>query len=140
MRKYLVDHFMNRLGLRYFEITGKIIGCAMRVHNYFGPGYQEIIYHRSLMLEFKKDGINARSEVEEVVTYYNEVVGKRRIDIVVEDKILIELKAISEIDSDCDNQILNCLKVFGFEVGLLFNFGKKRLQYKRFVRSKHEEE
>ena len=107
----------------------------MRVHNHFGSGYPEIVYHRSLMIEFKRIGIVARSEVEAVVTYHDEIVGKRRIDIVVEDKVLVELKAITELDGESYNQVINCLKIFGFEVGLLLNFGKKSLQYKRFARS-----
>ena len=125
---------------KYLDLTRKIIGCAMRVHTYFGSGFPEIVYHKSLMIELKKIGIVARSEVEEVVIYYNEVVGKRRIDIIVEDKVLVELKAIAELDTDSHNQVMNCLKVFGFEVGLLLNFGKKSLQYKRFARSKKEYE
>ena len=63
------------------------------------------------------------------------MVGKRRIDIIVEDKVLVELKAVTTLGDECYNQILNCLKIFGFEVGLLLNFGKTSLEFKRFARS-----
>jgi GxxExxY protein len=120
---------------KYADLTWKIIGCAMKVHRYFGPGFPEVIYQRALLLEFRSNGIQARAEVEEVVKYYNEVVGKRRIDIIVEDKILIELKAVNELKDECYSQVLNCLGVFQLEVGLLLNFGKKSLEYKRFAKT-----
>ena len=112
----------------------------MKVHNYFGSGFPEIVYQRSLMIELRSSGIEARAEVEEVVKYHNEIVGKRRIDIIVEEKVLVELKAISELDNESYNQILNCLTVFQFDVGLLLNFGKNSLQYRRFARFTYEEE
>ncbi len=112
----------------------------MKVHNYFGSGYSEIVYQRSLMIEFRLHEIAARNEVEEVVKYHGEIVGKRRIDIIVEDKVLVELKAISELDNECYNQVLNCLTVFQFDVGLLLNFGKSSLQYRRFARFSSKEE
>ncbi|MFL5810317.1 MAG: GxxExxY protein, partial [Flavisolibacter sp.] len=72
-------------------------------------------------------------EIEKDIYYYENLVGKRRLDIVVENKVLLELKAISEIDEACYNKIINYLKVFGLEVGLLLNFGARTLQFKRFV-------
>lgn len=125
----------DRLSYKYVGLTGDIIGCAMKVHNYFGSGFPEMVYQRSLMIELAKNGIDAVSEVEAVVKYYDTIVGKRRTDIIVEGKVLIEIKAIMQIDNECYNQVLNCLNVFGFEVGLLLNFGRKRLEYRRFVNS-----
>jgi len=108
----------------------------MTVHHYFGPGFPEIVYQRSLMIELGKAGINARSEIEQPVFYYDEMVGKRRIDIIADDKVLVELKAVTELDNESINQVLNCLNVFKYEVGLLLNFGRGSLQYRRFVRTK----
>ena len=119
--------------MKHSAITGKIIGCAMKVHSWFGPGFKEIIYHRSLLIELKKAGLQCSSEVEKIVYYGNEIVGKRRLDIVVADSVLLELKAISELDNRAVNNILNYLKIFELEVGLLFNFGEQRLVFQRFV-------
>jgi GxxExxY protein len=120
---------------KHTELTKAIIGAAMTVHRYFGPGYPEIIYQRAMMIELAKANINAEAEVEETVKYENKAIGKRRVDIVVENKVLIELKAVALMDNECYNQVLNCLQVFRYEVGLLINFGKKSLEYKRFARS-----
>ncbi|MGB8192504.1 MAG: GxxExxY protein [Chitinophagaceae bacterium] len=119
--------------MKYESITEKIIGCGMKVHNYFGPGFHEIIYQRSLLIELKRMDLNVDAEVEKTVFYNGIPVGKRRIDLIVENKILVELKAISQIENDSRNQVLNCLEVFGYEVALLLNFGKASLEYKRFI-------
>jgi GxxExxY protein len=119
--------------MKFADLTRKIIGCGMKVHNYFGPGYPENIYQKSLLIEFRKAGILYRSELVKDIYYEGELVGKRRLDIIAEDKVIVELKAISELDEGCTNKILNYLKVFNQEVGLLLNFGCKSLQYKRFV-------
>jgi GxxExxY protein len=121
--------------LLHSEITEKIIGCAMQVHSYFGLGFPEIIYKRSLILELEKAGLNCKSEFEKVIYYKNQFVGRRRLDLIVDDKILVELKAISEVEKNCYNQIINYLNIFDFEVGLLVNFGTESLQFKRFVNS-----
>lgn len=122
--------------LQYGAISEKIIGCAMKVHRHFGQGFPEIIYKRSLIIELEKSGLKYASEVEKDVYYEDALVGRRRLDLVIEGKILIELKAISEIDKSCFNQILNYLKIFDLEVGLLLNFGTESLQFKRLVHTK----
>src|SRR4051812_44243041 len=108
---------------KYQELTGKIIGCAMKVHNFFGSGFPESIYERSLLIELKKSGINCTCQVNKDVFYSGEFVGVRRLDIIVEDKVLVELKAIPAFDNTCYNKIINYLKVFKIDVGLLINFG-----------------
>ena len=118
---------------KYADITEKIIGCAMKVHSWFGPGFPEIIYQRSLMVELRKAGLKCESEVERQVFYADTLVGKRKLDIIVEEKVLIEMKALSELDAASLNKTLNYLKVFKMEVGLLLNFGTPSLQFKRFV-------
>ena len=122
---------------KYKEITEKIIGCAMAVHNFLGPGFPEIFYERSLLIEINKSGLNCERQVEREVYFRGISIGKRRLDLIVENKVLLELKAISIVENDCNNKILNYLKVFGFEVALLLNFGKPSLQFKRFALSKN---
>ena len=126
----------NIQDLKYSDITEKVIGCAMKVHSAIGPGFPEKIYQRCLILELKSMGIKCESEIEKDIFYTGIKVGSRRLDLFIENKVLIELKAISEIDSGCFNQIINYLKVFQLEVGLLLNFGNPSLEFKRFVNSK----
>ena len=120
---------------KYRDITEKVIGCAMTVHNFLGPGFPEVIYERCLMIELERVGLDCISQVEREVIFRGTRVGKRRLDILVEHKIVLELKAISEVDNCCINKLLNYLKVFGFEVGLILNFGKPSLQFRRFAYS-----
>ena|SRR5688572_11242701 len=122
---------------KYREISGKIIGCAMTVHNFLGPGFPEIIYERSLLIEINNSGLNCERQIERDVFFRGISVGKRKLDLVVEGKVLLELKALSIIENNYYCQILNYLKVFGFEVGLLLNFGKPSLEFKRFAMSKN---
>ena len=119
--------------LKYHELTEKIIGCAMRVHRYFGPGFPEIVYKRALMIELDKLLLKYVHEFEKDIYYEDRFIAKRRLDLFVEGKILLELKAISQTDDGDINQIINYLRVFKIEVGLLLNFGSKSLYYKRFV-------
>jgi GxxExxY protein len=119
--------------MKYAEITQEVIGCAMKVHSYFGMGFPELIYQRALVIELAKAGLAYGVEIEKDIYYYENFIGKRRLDIIVENKILLELKAVSELDEACYNKIINYLKVFDLEVGLLLNFGTRTLQFKRFV-------
>ena len=124
---------MNRQDLKYADVTEKIIGCAMKVHRFLGPGFPELIYQRALILEFRKMELNFQAEVERSIIYENQIIGKRRLDLIVNDLILLELKAVSELNDACQAQVINYLKVFKLEVGLLLNFGSKSLQFKRFI-------
>ncbi len=119
--------------LKYHELTEKIIGCAMRVHRYFGPGFPEIVYKRALMIELQKIGLAFKQEMEKEIIYENKLIYKRRLDLIVENIVLLELKAQKEVDNGDYNQILNYLRVFKMEVSLLLNFGAPSLQFKRFV-------
>ena len=121
---------------KYSEITAKVIGCAMKVHNELGNGFPEIIYHRAMIIEMKEQGLNFVSGKETTVFYKNQVIGKRRVDFFVEDVVSVEIKAISELSDSNLNQGLNYLEAFNIEVGLLLNFGSKSLQFKRLINSK----
>jgi GxxExxY protein len=111
----------------------KIIGCAMKVHRYFGLGFPEIVYKRALIIELEKIGLKLKQETEKDIIYEQKLIYKRRLDLIVEDVILVELKAIKEVDDGNYNQILNYLRVFKLEVGLLINFGGASLQFKRLI-------
>ena len=121
---------------KHSELTGKIIGCAMKVHRAIGLGFPEIIYQRSLLIELRKSGMFCETEVEKEVFYEGIKVGSRRLDLIIDKLVIVELKAITEIEPICHNQILNYLKVFNIEGGLLLNFGNTSLQYKRFINSR----
>ena len=118
---------------KHLHLTSSIIGCAMKVHSYLGPGFPEIIYHRSLIVELEKAKLNYVSEYARDVRYEGVWVGLRRLDLLVEGVVLLELKATTEIKNVDYNQVLNLLKIFEIEVGILLNFGKASLEFKRFA-------
>ena len=120
-------------GYQYSELTGKIIGCAMKVHNTLGNGFQEVIYQRCLAIELAKADINFERELEMPIHYDGQEVGSRRADFLVEDKVLVELKAISKLDDIHLAQGLNYLEAYHLNVGLLINFGGTSLEFKRLI-------
>lgn len=112
------------------EITYKIIGCAMKVHNTLGNGFQEVIYQRCLAIELKKAGLQFEREKEQTIFYDGIVVGKRRADFIVENKVVMELKAVINLEDVHLAQAKNYVVAYNFPKGLLINFGSKSLQYK----------
>ena len=122
---------------KFSAVTGKIIGCAIEVHNVLGPGFQERVYQRALEIEMSRQKITFIREYENTIIYKNEIVGKRRTDFLVEGQISVELKAVKETDDADLCQAINYLEVYQLEIGLLINFGAKRLQYKRLVNSRY---
>ena len=121
--------------LKYASITEKIIGASFEVHKFLGNGFQEVIYQRALAYEMGQAGLQFIREIEQKI-YYKELqdpIGTRRADFVVESKILVELKAVIQLEEAHLAQILNYLKAYKLEVGLLINFGSKSLVFKRLV-------
>ncbi len=123
---------------KYSDITGKIIGCAMEVHKVLGCGFQEVVYQRALEIEMNRAGINSVREFEMDIFYKNEKVGNRRVDFLVEQKICVEIKAVSALDDINLAQGKNYLEAYNLEIGLLINFGSKSLQFKRLINSKYK--
>jgi GxxExxY protein len=121
---------------KYSELTGRIIGCAMEVHKALGNGFQEVIYQRSLELEFELQGLGFAREFEMPIYYKQKHVGTRRVDFLVENKISVELKAIIKLEDVHLAQAINYLEAYNLEIGLLINFGSKSLDFKRVVNSK----
>ncbi len=121
--------------LKHKYITEKIIGASFEVHKFLGNGFQEVIYQRALAWELAKAGLSFAREIEQDIFYkeLQEPIGTRRADFVVEGKVLVELKAIILLEDVHLAQILNYLKAYKLEVGLLINFGSKSLTFKRLV-------
>ena len=116
------------------ELSQKVIGCALNVYHALGSGFLEKIYEKSLMLEFQRQNINAKYQVPIKVHYLNIVVGDYFADIVVDNKIILELKHVSALCLAHEAQLLNYLKATGIKVGYLINFGKPNgLDFKRLV-------
>ena len=121
--------------LKYRDITEKILGASFEVHKFLGNGFQEVIYQRALAWEMKQKGLEFAREIEQDIFYKDlpEPIGTRRADFVVEGKVLVELKAILQLEDVHLAQALNYLKAYKLEVGLLINFGSKSLTFKRIV-------
>jgi len=116
------------------EITAKIIGCAMEVHKIMGNGFQEVIYQRALVIEMLQKGLDFTREHEMKIYYKGADIGTRRVDFFVEDKVMVEIKAVIQLEDVHLAQAINYLEASGLEVGLLLNFGARSLQYKRVMK------
>lgn len=121
---------------KYSELTSKIIGCAIEVHKHLGNGFLEVIYQRALEIEFRLQGINVQREFEMPLSYKGEEIGTRRVDFFVEEKIMVEIKAIIQLEDVHLAQAINYLEAYNLEVGLLINFGSKSLDFKRIMNKK----
>lgn len=116
---------------KHSDVTGKIIGCAMKVHSTLGNGFQEVIYQRCVAIEMEKQGLSFARELEMTIHYEGVEVGTRRVDFLVENKIMVELKALSMLEDVHLAQALNYLEAYKLETGLLINFGARSLEFKR---------
>ncbi|MBU0646813.1 GxxExxY protein [Patescibacteria group bacterium] len=127
---------MDYVDYKYYksDITGKIIGCAQKVHCFLGAGFQEVIYQRALEIEFKELGLEFEREKEMLIFYKELEIGKRRVDFLVEDDIMVELKALTQLESVHITQLINYIEAYKVKVGLLINFGAKKLEVKRFIK------
>ncbi|WP_276979659.1 GxxExxY protein [Flavobacterium filum] len=121
----------------YDDITHKIIGCAMKVHSTLGNGFQEVIYQRALVIEMEKQGLGFKREMEMTIFYDGIDIGTRRVDFFVEEIIMVELKAIIELNDSNIAQARNYLEAYNLPVGLLINFGSRSMQHKRIYNTKH---
>ena len=117
-------------------LTYKIIGCAMKVHNTLGNGFQEVIYQRCLAIELERAGIDFGREVEQTIFYDGIIVGTRRADFVVANRVVVELKAIIELADVHIAQAKNYVVAYDLDIGLLINFGAESLEYRRIFNSK----
>ena len=118
------------------ELTHKIIGCAMQVHRILGNGFQEVIYQRALAIEFTLNGIFYEREKEMSIFYREQSIGTRRVDFFVEESVMVELKAISILEDGHKAQAINYCEAYNIANGLLINFGKTSLEFKRVFNKK----
>ncbi|MEQ8555666.1 MAG: GxxExxY protein [Cyclobacteriaceae bacterium] len=121
---------------KYSDLTSKIIGCALEVHKHLGNGFQEVIYQRALAIEFNLQGVEFEREFEMPLHYKDHEIGSRRVDFFVENKIMVELKAIVSLEDVHLAQAINYLEAYNMEVGLLINFGSRSLTFKRVMNKK----
>ena len=122
------------------EITYKIIGCSMKIHNTLGNGFQEVIYQRCLAIELEKAALSFAREKEQAIFYEEIQVGTRRADFIVEDKVIVELKAVINLENVHLAQAKNYVVAYDFPVGLLINFGATSLQYKKIFNPKYNQD
>ena len=120
----------------YEDLTRKIIGCAMKVHSSLGSGFQEVVYQRALGIELAKLGIEYMREYEMDLYYNDQVIGTRRVDFYIENKIMVELKSITNLEDVHLAQALNYLEAYHVSLGLLINFGSRSLEFKRIHNNK----
>jgi GxxExxY protein len=118
------------------EITYKINGCAMKVHNTLGNGFQEVIYQRCLAIELERAGLGFVREQEHVIYYEGIEVGTRRADFVIEDQVIVEIKAVINLEDVHLAQAKNYVVAYVKPIGLLINFGARSLQFKKIFNPK----
>jgi len=118
------------------EITFKVNGCAMKVHNTLGNGFQEVIYQRCLAIELEKARLSFQREPEQTIYYDGVDVGTRRADFVVESQVIVELKALINLEDVHLAQAKNYVVAYNFSTGLLINFGATSLQFKKIFNPK----
>jgi GxxExxY protein len=117
-------------------LTHQIIGCAMNVHNVLGNGFQEVIYQRALEIEMREAGIDFARELEIPIHYKEQEIGTRRVDFLVGNKVMVELKALTRLEDVHLAQGLNYLTAYNLDIGLLIHFGGTKLEFKRLFRKK----
>lgn len=123
--------------LAYRDLSEHIIGCAMRVHNTLGNGFQEVIYQRALAIELNDIGIQFEREKSMPIHYHGQEIGERRVDFLIEGVFCVELKALLLLEPVHQAQAINYLEAFHLTDGLLINFGATRLEWKRVFNNRN---
>ena len=125
---------------KIYDLCGQVIGAAMKVHSTLGPGFLESVYQDALMWELRKRGIKAEVERPIAVRYDSQIVGVFTADLVVNDLLIVELKATQSLAKAHEVQLVNYLVATGIDEGLLVNFGAERLEYKKKFRFPKQEQ
>lgn len=120
---------------KYPETTEKIIGCATRIHSALGNGHEEEIYRKCMVIEIDQAELEYKKNVETPIFFRGMEVGKRRADFLVEDGVVVVVKAVHELNETHHAQMIDFVNAHKAAVGLLINFGEKSLNFKRFVKS-----
>ena len=124
----------NEDEILYKDLSYKIVGLAMRVHSKLGYGFLEKVYENALMVLFRREGIEAKQQAPIIVYFEEEVIGNYYADILVEDKVILEIKSVENIIDAHIAQTLNYLKATGLRLAIILNFSKEKLKYKRIVK------
>ena len=119
---------------KYQNLTGAVIGAAMEVHRHLGNGFQEVVYQRALAIELSLQEIGFAREFEMPLQYKGYDIGTRRDAFFIEEKIMLEIKAVIQLEDVHLAQAINYLEAYGMEIGLLINFGCPSLQFKRVMK------
>ena len=124
----------NENEILYKDLSYKIVGLAMKVHSKLGYGFLEKVCENALMVLFRREGIEAKQQVPITVNFEEEVVGNYYADILVEAKVILEIKSVENIIDAHIAQTLNYLKATGLRLAIILNFSKEKLEYKRIVK------
>ena len=124
---------MNEIDPDADDVTNRIIGAAFEVSNILGAGFLEVVYRKALAKELKLRGLDARQEVPFRVVYKGDEVGTYFADLIVENQVVVELKALEVLSPSHVGQVLNYLRASGLKVGLLFNFGRPKVEFRRVL-------
>ena len=123
---------------RHQALTRLIIGCAFDVINELGAGFIESVYERAMLVALGQVGVRVRRQQSIPVSFRGELVGEFYADLLVDEQVIVELKAIKRLAPENVSQVINYLHATGIEVGLLINFGNPRLEYRRVTRTPHD--
>ncbi len=121
------NNFINK------ELTEKIIGACFEVSNELGVGFIESVYEKALVIALREKGLRVIEQAPLKVSFRDQTVGEFYADILVENRVIVELKAVTSLVPEHEAQIINYLKTSGIHIGLLFNFAKLKLEWKRFA-------
>jgi GxxExxY protein len=122
---------------QFNDCTSKVIRCAMNVYNILGNGFQEVIYQRALEIEMGAESLTFQREFEMPIFYRGTAIGGRRVDFLVEN-VMVELKAITQLENVHLAQAINYLEAYNLQTGLLINFGSSSLEFKRLYNNKYK--
>jgi GxxExxY protein len=136
----ILNHSAYSVSKPEYDLSGQVIGLAMKVHRTLGPGFLESVYQKALLYELAKAGLRAESDKLIQVRYENVIVGDFKADLLINDELIIELKAVSGIIVEHEVQLVNYLTATGKDTGLLLNFGARRMEFKKKFRIPKVEE
>ena len=122
---------MNDVRMRHQDITEQILGCCFTVMNELGSGFLESVYEKALIIVLREQGLSVINQKPMEVNFRGQVIGNFFADLLVEKKVIVELKAVKMLKKEHQGQVINYLKVTGIGVGLLVNFGRPRIEYRR---------
>ena len=133
--KEILHDSVNSVSKSDYDLAGQVIGLAMKVHRTLGAGFLESVYQKALLYELTKAGFKVESDKPIQVRYENVIVGDFRADLIVNDQLIVELKAVSGIVVEHEVQLVNYLTATGKDLGLLLNFGGRSLEFKKKFRT-----